>query len=145
MTDTSDVRWKQRLDNYRKAYKKLAIAAEKVSCMSNFDAEIKELANEGLIQRFEYTHELAWNVMKDYETYQGYNDIRGSRDAIKKALAIELIVNPLWLETIIGRNRTSHNYDEYAANEIQHVVVEKYLPLFAGFLNVMEKIETEEG
>jgi nucleotidyltransferase substrate binding protein (TIGR01987 family) len=145
MTDTSDVRWKQRLDNYRKAYKKLAIAAEKVSCMSNFDAEIKELANEGLFQRFEYTHELACNVMKDYETYQGYNDIRGSRDAIKKALAIGLIDNQLWLETIIDRNKTSHNYDESAANEIQHVVVEKYLPLFAGILNMMEKIETEEG
>lgn len=140
MTDTSDVRWKQRLDNYRKAYKKLAIAAEKVSCMSNFDADMKELASEGLFQRFEYTHELAWNVMKDYETYQGYNDIRGSRDAIKEALAIGLIDNPLWLETIIDRNRTSHNYDESAANEIQHVVVEKHLPLFTSFLNVMEKI-----
>lgn len=145
MTDTTDVRWKQRLDNYRNAYKKLAIAAEKVSCMLNFDADMKELANEGLFQRFECTHELARNVMKDYETYQGYNNIRGSRDAIKKALAIGLIDNPLWLETIIDRNRTSHNYDENAANEIQHVVVEKYLPLFASFLNVMEIIETEEG
>ena len=78
--------------------------------------------------------------MKDYETYQGYNDIRGSRDAIKEALAIGLIDNPLWLKTIIDRNRTSHNYDESAANEIQHVVMEKYLPLFTSFLNVMEKI-----
>lgn len=144
MTDTSDIRWKQRLDNYRKAYKKLAIAAEKVRCVSNIDMDMKELVNEGLIQRFEYTHELACNLMKDYETYQGYNEIRGSRDAIRKALSIGLIDNPLWLETIIDRNRTSHNYDESAANEIQHVVVEKYLPLFTDFLNVMERIEKEE-
>lgn len=144
MTDTTDIRWKQRLDNYRKAYKKLAIAAEKVRCESNIDTDMKELVNEGLIQRFGYTHELAWNLMKDYETYQGYNEIRGSRDAIRKALAIGLIDNPLWLETIIDRNRTSHNYDESAANEIQHVVVEKYRPLFTDFLNVMERIEKEE-
>lgn len=144
MKDTTDIRWKQRLDNYRKAYKKLAIAAEKVSSVSEIDTDMKELINEGLIQRFEYTHELAWNVMKDYETYQGYNEIRGSRDAIRKALAIGLIDNPLWLETIIDRDRTSHNYDESAANEIQHVVVQKYLPLFTEFLHVMEKIEKEE-
>ena len=37
------------------------------------------------IQRFEYTHELAWKVMKDYAEYQGYTDIRSSRDAIRKA------------------------------------------------------------
>lgn len=145
MNDATDIRWKQRLDNYRKAYKKLAIAAEKVSSVSDIDTDMKELVNEGLIQRFEYTHELAWNVMKDYETYQGYNEIRDSRDAIRKALAIGLIDNPLWLETIIDRNRTSHNYDESAANEIQHVVVQKYLPLFPEFLHVMEKIENEEG
>ena len=145
MNDATDIRWKQRLDNYRKAYKKLAIAAEKVSSVSEIDTDMKELVNEGLIQRFEYTHELAWNVMKDYETYQGYNEIRGSRDAIRKALAIGLIDNPLWLETIIDRDRTSHNYDESAANEIQHVVVQKYLPLFTEFLHVMEKIENEEG
>lgn len=146
MTDITDIRWRQRLDNYRKAYKKLAIAAEKVGCTPNIDTDIdmKELVNEGFIQRFEYTHELAWNLMKDYETYQGYNDIRGSRDAIRKALAIGLINNPLWLETIIDRNRTSHNYDESAANEIQYVVIHKYLPLFTDFLNVMERIEKEE-
>lgn len=144
MKDTTDIRWKQRLDNYRKAYNKLAIAAEKVNCVSNIDTDMKELVNEGLIQRFEYTHELAWNLMKDYETYQGYNEIRDSRDAIKKALSIGLIDNPLWLETIIDRNRTSHNYDESATNEIQQVVVEKYPPLFTDILNVMEKIEEKE-
>ena len=144
MKDSNDIRWKQRLDNYRKAYKKLSIAAEKVNCVSDIDTDMKELVNEGLIQRFEYTQELAWNLMKDYETYQGYTEIRGSRDAIRKALSIGLIDNPLWLETIIDRNRTSHNYDESAANEIQHIVIQKYLPLFTDFLNVMEKIEKEE-
>ncbi len=144
MTDGLDIRWRQRLDNFKKAYKKLSIAAEKVNCVSDIDTDMKELINEGLIQRFEYIHELAWNVMKDYETYQGYNEIRSSRDAIRKALAIGLIDNPLWLETIMDRNRTSHNYDESAANEIQHAVVNKYLPLFKDFLNVMEKIEKED-
>ena len=82
--------------------------------------------------------------MKDYEAYQGYNDIRGSRDAIRKALAIGLIDNPLWLETIVDRNRTSHNYDESVANEVQQIIVNDYIPLFTDLLEVMEKIESEE-
>ncbi len=144
MVDLTDIRWRQRLDNYKKAYKKLLIAAEKVKDCSDCDEDMKELVNEGLIQRFEYTHELAWNVMKDYEAYQGYNDIRGSRDAIRKALAIGLIDNPLWLETIVDRNRTSHNYDESVANEVQQIIVNDYIPLFTDLLEVMEKIESEE-
>lgn len=101
MAENTDIRWRQRFDNSKKAYKKLLIAAKKVSNLSDYDEDMRELVNEGLIQRFEYTHELAWNVMKDYEVYQGYNDIRGSRDAIRKALAIGLIDSPLWLDTIV--------------------------------------------
>ena len=64
------------------------------------------------IQRFEYTHELAWKVMKDYAEYQGYSDIRGSRDAIRKALEINLIFDRRWMESVEDRNLTSHNYDD---------------------------------
>lgn len=145
MTDITDIRWKQRLDNYKKAYKKLVTAAEKIKNISDYDVDMQELVREGLIQRFEYTHELAWNVMKDYELYQGDNEVRGSRDAIRKALAIGIIENPLWLETIIARNRIFHNYDESAANDIQETILNDYIPLFTDFLNVMEKIETEES
>lgn len=144
MADLTDVRWRQRLDNFKKAYKKLIIAAEKVSNLSDYDKDMQELVSEGLIQRFEYTHELAWNVMKDYEAYQGYNEIRGSRDAIRKALTIGLVDNPLWLDTIADRNRTSYNYDESAANEVQNIVVNDYIPLFTDFLNMMERIEKEQ-
>lgn len=140
-----DIRWKQRLDNYRKAYNKLVVAAEKVMAMSEYDTDMQELACEGLIQRFEYTHELAWNVMKDYETFQGDNEVRGSRDAIRKALTIGLIKSPRWMETILDRNRTSHNYDMLVANEIKNAIVSEYLPLFSDFLQVMEKIERDEN
>ena len=40
---------------------------------------LEEIIKEGLIQRFEYTYEMAWNVMKDYALYQGYSEIGGSR------------------------------------------------------------------
>ncbi len=138
MTDTTDIRWLQRLDNYSKAYKKLCIAAEKLqNVVTNQDEDTIELMREGLIQRFEYTHELAWNVMKDYETYQGYTDIRGSRDAIRKALATGIIDDPTWMATIADRNLTSYNYDESTAAEIQQTILIDYIPLFRQLLEKM--------
>ena len=138
MTDNLDIRWQQRLDNYNKACRKLYIAAEKLQNVTDQDDDTVELMREGLIQRFEYTHELAWNLMKDYEAYQGFTDIRGSRDAIRKALAIGLIDDAKWMDSIADRNLTSHNYDESAAAEIQHTIVSDYLPLFRRLQQVME-------
>ncbi len=140
MTDTTDIRWLQRLDNYSKAYKKLCIAAEKLQNVTNQDEDTVELMREGLIQRFEYTHELAWNLMKDYETYQGYTDIRDSRDAIRKVLVIGIIADPKWMDTIADRNITSHYYDESTAAEIQQTILLDYIPLFQQLLEEMTEL-----
>ena len=90
-----DIRWIQRFANYRKALSRLSQAVDILSGQEN--GELDDLLKEGLIQRFEYTHELAWKVMKDYAEYQGYSDIRGSRDAIRKALEINLIFDRRWM------------------------------------------------
>ena len=50
-----------------------------------------ELERQGLIQAFEFTHELAWNVVKDYFTYLGDTSITGSRDAARAAFAVQLV------------------------------------------------------
>lgn len=130
MTDIVDIRWRQRLDNYKKECSKLIRAAEKIKSVSGYDSDMQELVRERPVQRFEFTHELACNVMKNYETYQGANEVGGSRDAIRKALSIAFVDNPLLLDTIIDRNRKSHNYDESAANDIQDSVINEYIPLF---------------
>ena len=77
-----DIRWLQRFSNYCKALAKLGQAVDIVSWRLELADEIDELLQEGLIQRFEYTRELVWKVMKDYAEYQGYTDIRGSRDIV---------------------------------------------------------------
>ena len=99
-----------------------------------------ELLQEGLIQRFEYTHELAWKVMKDYAEYQGYTDVRGSRDAIRKALEMNLIDDKRWMETIEDRNLTVHNYDNEIALEIYDNIMNVYAPLFIAFEHKMQSL-----
>lgn len=130
-----DIRWIQRFANYRKALSRLSQAVDILSGQEN--GELDDLLKEGLIQRFEYTHELAWKVMKDYAEYQGYSDIRGSHDAIRKALEINLIFDRRWMESVEDRNLTSHNYDDETANAICSNIMTVYYPLFADFEKVM--------
>ena len=130
--EKQDIRWIQRFANYRKALHRLEQAVE-IIVRQDADEAVKELLKEGLIQRFEYTHELAWKVMKDYAEYQGYTDVRGSRDAFRKALEMGLIQDRRWMESIEDRNLTSHNYDDETAHEINRRIVLLYHPLFQSF------------
>lgn len=143
MTENKDIRWMQRFDNYRKALRLLGQAVEIVSQRVNEDEAVEDLLKEGLIQRFEYTHELAWKVMKDYAEYQGYTDIRGSRDAFRKAFEMGIITDKRWMESIADRNLTSHNYDDETAEAIYEAVVNAYYPLFVQLENTMLQLMAE--
>ena len=134
-----DIRWIQRFSNYRKALAKLSQAMAIMSEQLAFNDGVDELLQEGMIQRFEYTHELAWKVMKDYAEYQGYTDIRGSRDAIRKALEMGLIDDKQWMETIEARNLTSHNYDNDVVSEIYENITNFY---FRRFEEKMQSLNT---
>jgi len=143
MTENKDIRWMQRFDNYRKALRLLGQAVEIVSQRVNGDEAVEDLLKEGLIQRFEYTHELAWKVMKDYAEYQGYTDIRGSRDAFRKAFEMEIITDKRWMESIADRNLTSYNYDDETAEAIYEAVVNVYYPLFVQLESTMLQLMAE--
>lgn len=76
---SEDIRWKQRYQNYLKALSQLT------SALSAHDETAKSLIKGGILQRFEFTHELAWKVMKDYLEYEGHQGIAGSRSASRLA------------------------------------------------------------
>ncbi len=139
--EEQDIRWVQRLANYSRALSKLRQAIDIVSAKPDFVEAIDELLQEGVIQRFEYTHELAWKVMKDYAEYQGYTDVKGSRDAMRKAFEMGLIDDKRWMNSIADRNLTSHNYDDEVANEIFRNIVNIYYPLFDEFEQKMKSLE----
>ena len=135
-----DVRYIQRYDNYKKAFKQLKDAIT----LSN-ERELSLLEKQGLIQAFEFTHELAWKLLKDYLNYQGNFEIRGSRDAIREAFNAGIIKDgTLWMQTIQARNLTSHTYDEEIAEETYEVIANDYITLFEDLLNTFEGITQEE-
>lgn len=135
-----DIRWQQRFSNYQKALMRLSEAVDVLNSQDIVNVLELNLLKEGLIQRFEYTHELAWKVMKDYLEYQGYVDIRGSRDAIRKSLELNIISDRRWMSTIEARNLTSHNYDDETAENIYGEIIEVYYPLFIEFENKMKSL-----
>lgn len=135
--ENKDIRWTQRFSNYRKALVQMGKAVDMVSARMGSVTDQDELMAEGLIQRYEYTHELAWKVMKDYEEFQGLTNIMGSRDAIRVALQVGLLDDDRWMDTIADRNLTSHNYDDETAQRIVGNIINVYYPLFVKFEKAM--------
>ena len=107
------------------------------------DSFIDDILKEGLIKRFEYTYELAWNVMRDYAEYQGNPDVPGSRSAIREALQMGLITQgKIWMDMVESRIRTSHTYDEETADEIFKKILENFHPAFEAFYLKMEELRS---
>ena len=121
-----DIRWKQRFNNYIKALQNLQNAVELME-----KRDLSDLEQQGVIQSFEFTHELAWNVLKDYLKFQGIVEIVGSKDASRVAFKNELIENgDHWMDMIKARNLTSHTYDPATAQQIVQDVQDKFYPAF---------------
>lgn len=133
MENEKDIRWVQRFGNYNKALSQLKKFIDK--------AELNELEEQGLIQAFEYTYELAWNVLKDFLVFQGKKNIYGSRDAIMEAFKTGLIIDGEgWMEMFKDRNKTSHTYNEEVAEEIANSILNRYFGLFVDLQQKMESV-----
>jgi len=134
-----DIRWQQRIANYSKALEQLGSAVA-----TSQQRPLSDLEKQGLIQAFEFTHELAWNVMKDYFAYQGNPGITGSRDAAREAFQKGLIEDGEgWMEMIRSRNLTSHTYQQKIADEICSHIVARYFPLFEQLQRRMSALKTQ--
>ncbi len=137
---TNNIRWHQRLSSFQKALDKLQQAAT----LSN-KRKLSDIETQGLIKAFEFTYELAWNVMRDFFYYQGTAQITGSRDAIRESFQKGLVDDgDTWMEMIKSRNQTSHTYNEEIAIEIAKKIVDQYLSLFIDFGMQMEKLKHNE-
>ena len=120
------MRWIQRFDNYQRALIRLQEAVRLEQ-----ERGLSKLEQQGLIQGFEFTHELAWKTLKNFLEYRGVSDVIGSRDASRVAFREGLVSDGLvWMEMIKSRNLSSHTYREEVANDIAQKIADHYLPAF---------------
>ena len=135
-----DIRWKQRFDNYLRALQTLhrAVTLSEVRKLS-------ELEEQGLIQGFEFTHELAWNVLKDYLEEQGFVSIIGSKNATRGAFKNGLITDgEAWMDMIKARNLTSHTYNTEIAQSIVKNILERFYPAFASMAKKFTQLRGQQ-
>ncbi|UCZ56926.1 nucleotidyltransferase substrate binding protein [Desulfurispirillum indicum] len=129
-----DIRWHQRLNNYTAAFNELDEAV-----ILSKQRQLSKLEEQGLIQAFEYTYELAWNCLKDFYQAQGETGIQGSRDAIRLAFERGLIQEgSTWLAMVKSRTLTSHTYNRETARQIAREIREHYHPLLLQLLHTLQ-------
>ncbi|MFQ5597737.1 MAG: nucleotidyltransferase substrate binding protein [Nitrospiria bacterium] len=132
-----EVRWMQRFKHFTKALGQLREAVALAQ-----QRPLSKLEEQGLIQAFEYTFELAWNTVKDYFESQGETDILGSRDAFRLAFKRGLIENgETWMEMIQSRTQTTHTYNEAVAKKIAADIVNPYFIEFEKLCYKMEALK----
>lgn len=133
-----DIRWKQRFANYQNALAQLTKFIDK--------GELNELEEQGLIQAFEYTHELAWNVLRDYLLEKGHQNIHGSRDATRAAFKLDLIEDgDSWMDMIRDRNRTSHTYNQETATSIANNIKQRFFGLFVELQQTLRNLPNDDN
>ena len=135
-----DIRWIQRFNNYTKALVRLRNAFELAQ-----ERKLSELEDQGLIQAFEYTHELAWKTLKDFLNDRGNKEIYGSKDATRNAFQYGLIKEgEIWMDMIKSRNESSHTYNEETANAIVKAILNDYYTEFEKLHEKLSELELKE-
>jgi nucleotidyltransferase substrate binding protein (TIGR01987 family) len=138
---TQDIRWIQRFNHFNKAFSQLKEAVELAQ-----QRKLSKLEEQGLIQAFEFTHELAWNTLKDFLESRGVRDLYGSKDATRAAFRTGLIENgEVWMDMTNSRNLTSHTYDETTAAKIVSAIIHTYFTEFEAFQTRLEKMKAESA
>ncbi len=123
---SEDIRWKQRFDNYQRALHQLTLAVE-----LSRQRPLSDLEKQGIIQGFEFVHELAWNVLKDFLEYEGIQGIVGSRGAVREAFKRGLVEDgETWMDMIEKRNLSSHTYNLEIALTLVNAIINAYYPAF---------------
>lgn len=135
--ENQDIRWQQRFKNYQKAL----LQFNKIFTLSK-EKSLSDIEKDALIQRFEYTHELAWKVVQDFFKGKGDEKIFGSRDATRLAFNNGIIVNgQAWMDMIKDRNLSSHVYNEEVAESVTEHILGSYADEFLKFEMTMEKLK----
>jgi nucleotidyltransferase substrate binding protein (TIGR01987 family) len=129
-----DIRWIQRLNHFKQAYGQLRNAVDLTS-----NRELTELEEQGMIQAFEYTHELAWKTMKNFFRDKANINLYGSKDTTREAFRQGLIENgETWMKMIEHRNLSTHTYNREVAREIADAVSNVYWQEFEKLITRLE-------
>jgi nucleotidyltransferase substrate binding protein (TIGR01987 family) len=126
-----DIRWRQRFQNFKKAFEQLRDPVLKVD-------ELSDLEKEGMVQRFEYTFELAWKTLKDYLEEQQVN-AKFPREVIKQSFHYEIIQDgEIWMDMLEKRNLMAHTYEETIFRDSVQKIANEYFKAISQLYNFLQ-------
>lgn len=113
-----------------------ALALERVrEAIAEYRQTHSQVVRDGVIQRFEFTCELAWKSCREYLLDEGFTGIDSPKAAMRQAFACSLIDDEQgWLNLLQARNLTSHMYSEDQAQAIYEQIEKVFMPLFEKLL-----------
>ena len=136
--ENHDIRWQQRFQNFRRAFTLLREALE-----NDLDT-LNQLEKEGIIQRFEYTFELAWKVLKDKMEFDGLelNQI-SPKAVVRRAFQAKYISDAdCWMRMIGDRNLMSHTYDFAKFEAVIKTTKAEYMPMLdEWYTDLLEELQ----
>lgn len=138
MTNTENIRWKQRFQNFQKAF---TVFKDRCSDVKENPKGSKyyDAFQMALVQAFEILIELSWKVLKDYLENEGYTEVQTGKRAFRQAFQDGIIENgEVWLKALEIRNSTSHIYDVSLLEEVNIFVVESFLPEIKKLHNTLQ-------
>lgn len=126
---SEDIRWKQRFHNFTRAYTLLG----EVVLVDKDITENEPIVKEGIVQRFEFTFEMAWKTLKDKMEHDGLVIEKVSpKPLLKLAYQSKYIDNiELWLEMASDRNLMSHTYNFAIFDQVLRKLQLSYYPLLS--------------
>jgi nucleotidyltransferase substrate binding protein (TIGR01987 family) len=135
-----EIRWIQRFNHFAQAFSQLSKAIDLTQ-----QHQLLELEEQGLIQAFAYTHELAVKTLRDFLEGRGVSNLYGSKDTTHEAFKQGLLSNgEAWMDMIKSWNLTTHTCNEETAQAIAQAVCQSYFPEFIQLLAARERLNAEE-
>lgn len=120
----NELRWKQRFQNFEKAYE--VFGRRKADYEKDSGNESHQMS---FIQAYEILFELSWKTMKDYLENEGYDDVENAKKTIRQAFQDEIIRDAEgWMESLEKRNSTSHTYNPAILIEIVEFIDKAFSP-----------------
>jgi len=136
-----DLRWKYRFNSYKKALKKLEEGVELASKQALSDIE-----KQGLVKAFEFTHELAWNLLKDFLESKGIQNFFGVKRYYSRIFSAGTNKkSDVWMAMIKDRNLTLHIYNEQISSEMVTSIINICFLEFKELQKIFEHFKNEEG
>jgi nucleotidyltransferase substrate binding protein (TIGR01987 family) len=128
---------KLRIETTEKALKTLKVITEEPYSV---------IVRDAAIQRFEYTSEAFWKVVKGYLDVQEGIVCNSPKSCFKEAFKVGLLSEEETvkvLEMVDNRNLTSHTYHEEIAEEIYRQIEEYWKLMDEVFRRIVNKVDSD--